>query len=90
MMKHRYDHTVSTAAVEMGSLLRQWFGDRVLGPDKPSIAKVKQMNIRKIVLKLENGIDMKRVREYLNLAQEKLLKETRYNSLQIYFDVDPL
>jgi primosomal protein N' (replication factor Y) len=89
-MKHRYDQTVNTAAIEMGSLLRQWFGDRVLGPDKPSIAKVKQLNIRKIVLKLENGIDMKRVREYLNLAQEKLLKETRYNSLQIYFDVDPL
>ena len=89
-MKHRYDQTVNTAAIEMGSLLRQWFGDRVLGPDKPSIAKVKQLNIRKIVLKLENGIDMKRVREYLNLAQDKLLKETRYNSLQIYFDVDPL
>ena len=89
-IKHRYDQTVNTAAIEMGSLLRQWFGDRVLGPDKPSIAKVKQLNIRKIVLKLENGIDMKRVREYLNLAQEKLLKETRYNSLQIYFDVDPL
>ncbi len=89
-MKHRYDQTVNTAAIEMGSLLRLWFGDRVLGPDKPSIAKVKQLNIRKIVLKLENGIDMKRVREYLNLAQEKLLKETRYNSLQIYFDVDPL
>jgi primosomal protein N' (replication factor Y) len=89
-MKHRYDQTVNTSAIEMGSLLRQWFGDRVLGPDKPSIAKVKQLNIRKIVLKLENGIDMKRVREYLNLAQEKLLKETRYNSLQIYFDVDPL
>ena len=89
-MKHRYDQTVNTAAIEMGCLLRQWFGDRVLGPDKPSIAKVKQLNIRKIVLKLENGIDMKRVREYLNLAQEKLLKETRYNSLQIYFDVDPL
>ena len=89
-MKHRYDQTVNTAAIEMGSLLRQWFGDRVLGPDKPSIAKVKQLNIRKIVLKLENGIDMKRVREYLNLAKEKLLKETRYNSLQIYFDVDPL
>ena len=89
-MKHRYDQTVNTAAIEMGSLLRQWFGDRVLGPDKPSIAKVKQLNIRKIGLKLENGIDMKRVREYLNLAQDKLLKETRYNSLQIYFDVDPL
>lgn len=89
-MKHRYDQTVNTAAIEMGSLMRQWFGERVLGPDKPSIAKVKQLNIRKIVLKLENGIDMKRVREYLNLAQDRLLKQTCYNSLQVFFDVDPL
>ena len=89
-MKHRYDQTVNTAAIEMGSMMRQWFGERVLGPDKPSIAKVKQMNIRKIVLKLENGIDMKRVREYLNLAQDRLLKQTCYNSLQVFFDVDPL
>ena len=89
-MKHRYDQTVNTAAIEMGSMIRQWFGERVLGPDKPSIAKVKQLNIRKIVLKLENGIDMKRVREYLNLAQDRLLKQTCYNSLQVFFDVDPL
>ena len=89
-MKHRYDQTVNTAAIEMGSMMRQWFGERVLGPDKPSIAKVKQLSIRKIVLKLENGIDMKRVREYLNLAQDRLLKQTCYNSLQVFFDVDPL
>ena len=89
-LKHRQDSTVSSAAFDMGSRLRQWFGERVLGPDKPSIAKVKQMNIRKIVLKLENGIDMKLAREYLRLAQSQILKDPHYVSLQIYFDVDPL
>ena len=89
-LKHRQDSTVSSAAYDMGSRLRQWFGERVLGPDKPSIAKVKQMNIRKIVLKLENGIDMKLAREYLRLAQSQILKDPHYVSLQIYFDVDPL
>jgi primosomal protein N' (replication factor Y) len=89
-LKHRQDATVNGAAIEMGNRLRQWFGERVLGPDKPSIAKVKQMNIRKIVLKLENGIDLKRVREYLLMAQRQMLQDTRYNSLQVYYDVDPL
>ena len=89
-LKHRQDATVNGAAIEMGNCLRQWFGERVLGPDKPSIAKVKQMNIRKIVLKLENGIDLKRVREYLLMAQRQMLQDTRYNSLQVYYDVDPL
>lgn len=89
-LKHRQNATVNGAAIEIGNRLRQWFGERVLGPDKPSIAKVKQMNIRKIVLKLENGIDLKRVREYLLMAQRQMLQDTRYNSLQVYYDVDPL
>ena len=89
-LKHRQESVVHTAAIEMGSRLRQWFGGRVLGPDKPSVAKVKQQNIRKLVLKLELGIDMKRVREYLLMAQRQMLADKRYSSLQIYYDVDPL
>ena len=89
-LRHRSDEVVNTASIEMGSRLRQWFSGRVLGPDKPSVAKVKSQNIRKLVLKLENGIDMKKVREYLLLAQSQMLTDKRYNSLQIYYDVDPL
>jgi primosomal protein N' (replication factor Y) len=89
-MKHRSEDAVHTASIELGSRLRQWFSDRVLGPDKPSVAKVKSQNIRKLVLKLENGIDMKKVREYLFMAQHQILTDKRYSSLQIYYDVDPL
>jgi len=48
------------------------------------------MNIRKLVLKLENGIDMKRVREYLLEAVRQLNTDARYKALQAYFDIDPL
>ena len=89
-LKHRYDDVVNTAGIELGSRLRQWFPGRVLGPDKPAVAKVKSQNIRKLVLKLENGIDMRRVREYLLMAQQQMLADKRYGSLQIYYDVDPL
>ena len=89
-LKHRYDDVVNTAGIELGSRLRQWFPGRVLGPDKPAVAKVKSQNIRKLVLKLENGIDMRRVREYLLIAQQQMLADKRYSSLQIYYDVDPL
>ena len=89
-MKHRQESVVNTAAIEMSNRLRQWFGSRVLGPDKPSISKVKSQNIRKLVLKLETGIDMQRVREYLLREQAQLLTDKRYSSLQIYYDVDPL
>ncbi len=89
-LRHRQDGVVQTAATELGNQLRQWFGGRVLGPDKPSVAKVKQQNIRKLVLKLENGLDMKKVRKYLLLAQSQILADKRYSSLTVYYDVDPL
>ena len=89
-LKHKSDALVDTAGLEMGSRLRQWFGARVLGPDKPAVARVKTLSIRKLVLKLEGGIDLKKVRHYLHLAQQQMLQDKRYASLQIYFDVDPL
>src|SRR5574344_1460581 len=88
-LKQRQDHVADTAGIEFASRLRQWFGGRVLGPDKPSVSKVKTLNIRKIVLKLENGIDIKKVRQYLLMAQSQILADKRYASLQIYYDVDP-
>ena len=89
-LKHRHDSLVESASIELGSRLRQWFGARVLGPDKPAVAKVKSLSIRKLVLKLELGLNMSDVRKYLALAQQKMLQDKRYASLQIYSDVDPL
>jgi primosomal protein N' (replication factor Y) len=81
---------VESAGILLGSRLRQWFGTRVLGPDKPGVAKVKSLAIRKVVLKLEPGLNLSEVRRYLLLARQQMLQEKRYVSLQIYFDVDPL
>ena len=89
-LRHRHEHVVESASVYMGGLLRQWFGERVLGPDKPGVSKVKTMHIRKIVLKFENGLPLSRVREYLMQAQQKLTQDKQYAALQVFFDVDPL
>jgi primosomal protein N' (replication factor Y) len=89
-LKHRDENIVNTAGVELGSRLRDIFGVRVLGPDKPAVARVKTLSIRKIVLKLENGIDYPRVRQYLRGALDAMMKDKRYGALQVYYDVDPL
>ena len=89
-LKHKNDATVHTASLELASRLRQWFGGRVLGPDKPAVARIKTLSIRKLVLKLENGIDLPKVRQYLSFAQQQLLQDKRYSSLTVLYDVDPL
>ena len=89
-VRHRQEQTTEYAARELGTRLRALFGSRVLGPDKPSVAKVKTLHIRKLVLKLENGIDLKKVRECLRDIQHLMSSDIRYNSLQIFYDVDPM
>ena len=89
-LKHKDEPTVTAAAEALGALLRQWFGDRVLGPDKPAVARVKAMCIRKMVVKLENGLDRVKVRLYLNKGKDVVLQDNRYKSVGVYFDVDPL
>ncbi len=89
-LKHRSDSLADGAGHDLGRLLRQWFGARVLGPDRPAVAKVKSLAIRKLVLKLEPGLNMSDVRKYLALARQQMLQDKRYTSLQIYFDIDPL
>jgi primosomal protein N' (replication factor Y) len=89
-MKHRQENTVESASLEFGSRLREVFGSRVLGPDKPSVSRVKQLNIRKIVLKLEKGISLQKVRDCLRTIQTAMLKDSRYGAIQMYYDVDPL
>ncbi|MCR4602081.1 MAG: primosomal protein N' [Prevotella sp.] len=89
-LKHPKDAIAESAGYDLGARLRQWFGGRVLGPDKPAVARVKTLSIRKLVLKLELGIDMPLVRQYLRAAQQQMLQDKRYASLQLYYDVDPL
>ena len=89
-LKHRDENIVNTAGLELGSRLHEVFGDRILGPDKPAVARVKTLSIRKIMLKLEIGIDYARVRQSLHNTIHELLKDKRYGTLQVYFDVDPL
>ena len=89
-LKHKDDTVADSAAKELGKVLRSWFADRILGPDKPAVSKVKTLNIRKIVIKLENGLDRDKVRLYLNMGKNSTLQNKRYKTVQIYFDVDPL
>lgn len=88
-IKHRDDAVTEAASITLGNILRGWFGDRILGPDKPSIGRIKSLNIRKIVVKLENGIDLAKARLYLRKAQAAVMQAPGFKTVQIYFDVDP-
>ena len=89
-LKHRREDVVEQMAQDMASRLRNLFGNRVLGPDKPPVARIQTLFIRKIVLKVENNAPVARVRSLLTSVQRDVTGDERFKSGLVYYDVDPL
>ena len=89
-LKHSKEQVAETAGIELGSRLRQFFSDRLLGPDKPAVARIKSLHIRKLVLKLEPSLSGEQVRQCLHYAHKEMMKDKNYATLHVFYDVDPL
>lgn len=89
-LKHSKEQVAETAGIELGSRLRQLFSDRLLGPDKPAVARIKSLHIRKLVLKLEPSLSGEQVRQCLHYAHKEMMKDKKYATLHVFYDVDPL
>ena len=89
-LKHRDENTVNSAGLELGSRLREVFGTRVLGPDKPAVARVKTFEYSQGSTELENGIDLPRVRQYLRGVLDAMMKDKRLWCSAGLYDADPL
>lgn len=89
-LKNRNETLLDLMAQTMAAKLRAIFGNRILGPDKPPVARVQTLFIRKIVLKIETKAPMAHVRELLVQVQKEMVAEDRFKSLIVYYDVDPM
>ena len=88
-LKHRKEDVLEQAAEMAVTLLRTGLGNRVLGPDKPPIARIQTLFIKKIMIKVELTASMTKVRDYLKGVQRTLSEDARFRSLIVYYDVDP-
>ncbi len=89
-LRHKNAEIVTVAAEQMAAQLRERLATRVLGPDKPAVARVKQLHIRMIMLKIEATIPLSAVRPVLVAARDTLAATPRTASVMVLFDVDPL
>lgn len=89
-LKHRKEDVLYQAADWMAQCLRKGLGERVLGPDKPPVARIQTLYIKKIVVKVEQQASMSKVRAYLRSVQQALMEDRRFRSLTVYYDVDPM
>ncbi|MCQ2112176.1 MAG: primosomal protein N' [Bacteroidaceae bacterium] len=89
-LRHRDAGRLEILASDMARMLRQPFGERVLGPDRPPVSRVQSMYIRKIIIKMEKNASPSRIRTILRSVQQQLMQQPSANGLQVYYDVDPM
>jgi len=90
-LKHRDDATVGELANRYSNMLRQVFAERVLGPEPPLVARVQNLYIRQVVLKMEITASMSKVKAILRQIYENLLAtDARMKQVRLYYDVDPV
>lgn len=89
-LKNRDETLLEQMAIVMAEKLQTLFGTRVLGPDKPMVARIQTLFIKKIVVKIEHNASMSRARELLLRVQREMIEDKRFKSLLVYYDVDPM
>ena len=89
-LKHKDGLKISRMAEIMAGKMRQVFGARVLGPDRPPVGKIQNYHIRKIVLKVEGRLPLAYVRQELRRIRAEMKADAECRSAVVYYDVDPM
>lgn len=90
-LKHRNEDTLTEVSVRYSNMLREVFGNRVLGPEPPMVARIQNLHIRQVMLKFELAASMAKVKVILrNIYEQLVATDARMKSTIIYYDVDPM
>lgn len=89
-LKHREQGRLHVLAGAYGRRLRELFGNRVFGPEEPHVARIKQMHIMRIMIKIETEASMKKVKHILRKTYLEMDAARALNGAQVYYDVDPM
>jgi primosomal protein N' (replication factor Y) len=89
-LKHRNRDLLNAGADEFCEALKTKFGARVLGPEFPLIARIKNMYHKNIMIKIERELSIKKTRELIVEVKNKFESTSEYKSVKITLDVDPM
>ncbi|MCM1332818.1 MAG: primosomal protein N' [Bacteroides sp.] len=88
-LKHREEEPLIRVSALYAEHLRGLLGNRVFGPDEPHVSRIQSLYIRKIMLKVEVGASMAKVKSLLRQVYETFMEYKEFRSLMVYYDVDP-
>lgn len=88
-LKHKDRIKLTTAANLMGKDIKGAFGIRVLGPEFPLTARLRNLYQMEIMLKLEEEVSLKKAKTKLKEIIDDFLKNNPQHKVRVIFDVDP-
>ncbi len=89
-LKHKDETSVVTSSRLYAERLRQLLGNRVNGPDEPTVSRVQSLYIRRVMLKIETGASIAKVKALLRSVQVELAAARVLNGIILYYDIDPM
>lgn len=89
ILKHRDKQHLEQRARIYAQSLRQHFGDRLLGPEFPLVARLRNRYQMELLLKLEPQAARAKVKQLIRSTTEQFENEYPKGRIQIIFDVDP-
>jgi len=89
-LKHSDYKMVNEASEKTAELLRQIFGNRVLGPEYPLVSRIQNKYIKNIMLKIERDKSAPQAKKYLTDSVNIIKSNEKYKSVVISVNVDPM
>ena len=89
-LKHRDESLLNKLAASYARDLKGFFGNRVMGPEPPPVAKVQSLHIRSLLIKIEKNKSLTRAKHFLSEATERVMATKGAGTLRVNIDVDPM
>lgn len=88
-LKHKDLNLVKLASKELAKHLKKPLGNRVLGPEQPMIARIRNQYLEQINIKFEREASAKKVKEFIETSVDQFYAQPQFKSVRISIDVDP-
>jgi primosomal protein N' (replication factor Y) len=87
---HRDKDLVLNGSNELAGMLRRILGDRILGPEYPAVARIKNKYHRQILIKLEKQLHLGKTKEQIASLLTDFNQIDNFKSVRVIVDVDPV
>lgn len=87
-LKHKEYNRVNESAAWFAKSLRNSFDDNVLGPEFPPVARIRNLYLKHILLKIPKQQSLAKTKDVINRIKNSFSSIANYRSVRVIIDVD--